>query len=65
VGSKEAIAHVRNASAHGLVANIAHVWIDAFAFQLTDFNKRFCDDDQCLYRTHMKKRGPNLDTTYN
>jgi UDP-glucose 4-epimerase len=68
VGSKEAIAHVRNASAHGLVANIAHVWIDAFAFQLTDFNKLlficFCDDDQCIYRTHMKKRGPNLEKTY-
>ncbi len=68
VGTQDAIAHVRKAAKHDLVANIAHVWIDAFAFQLTDFKNLlficFCDDDQCLYRTHMKKRGPNLDNAY-
>ncbi len=68
VNTSEAIKHVRKAAKAGLVANIAHVWIDALAFQLTDFNKLlficFCDDDKCIYRTHMKKRGPNLDKAF-
>ncbi len=24
----------------------------------------FCDDDQCIYRSFMKNRGPSLDQTY-
>lgn len=64
----EAIAHVQRASAAGLIANIAHVWIDPAAFGLTRFDRLmficFCDDCCCLYRTHMRKRGPNLDRAY-
>jgi ferredoxin len=68
VDTAEAVRHVQKAAAEGLVANIAHVWIDALAFQLTQFNRLlfmcFCDDDQCLYRSFMKSRGPSLDKTY-
>ncbi|MBU3918072.1 4Fe-4S binding protein [bacterium] len=68
INSEEAIDHVRKAADEGLVANIAHVWIDAMAFQLTNFNRLlfmcFCDDDQCIYRSFMKRRGPSLDKTY-
>ncbi|HDP79973.1 MAG TPA: hypothetical protein ENN21_03925 [Spirochaetes bacterium] len=65
---EEAFAHIDRAAAAGLVANIAHVWIDPLAFGLTRFNRLmficFCDDCCCLYRTHMRKRGPNLDRAY-
>jgi ferredoxin len=65
---EEATAHVRRAAEAGLIANIAHVWIDPVAFGLTPFKQLmficFCDDCCCLYRTHMKKRGPNLDRAY-
>jgi ferredoxin len=68
VGTEEAVKHVRKAAAAGLVANIAHVWIDALAFQLPRFNRLLfmclCDDDQCIYRSFMKQRGPSLDKTY-
>jgi len=68
VKTEEAVAHVRKAAAEGLVANIAHVWIDALAFQLPKFKRLlfmcFCDDDQCIYRTFMKRRGPSLDQAY-
>ncbi len=68
IKTEEAVNHVRRAAAEGLVANIAHVWIDALAFQLTQFNRLlfmcFCDDDQCIYRTFMKRRGESLDNTY-
>jgi len=61
----EAIAHIKKAAEAGLVAKIAHAWIDPVAFWLTKFNHLmficFCDDCCCLYRTHMKNRGPNLD----
>jgi ferredoxin len=64
----EAIAHVRKAADAGLVANVAHVWIDPFAFGLTRFHQLmficFCDDCCCLYRTYLQKRGPNLDRAY-
>jgi len=64
----EAFEHVRKAADAGLVANVAHVWIDPLAFMLTPFNRLmficFCDDCCCLYRTHMKRRGPNLDRAY-
>jgi UDP-glucose 4-epimerase len=62
---EEAVAHIRKAAEAGLVANVAHTWIDPVAFGLTRFNRLmficFCDDCCCLYRTHMKNRGPNLD----
>jgi ferredoxin len=65
--SEEAIEHVRRAAKAGLVANVAHVWIDPVAFG-TRFRDLmficFCDDESCLYRTHMKRRGPNLDGAY-
>jgi len=65
---EEARDHVRRATEAGLIANIAHVWIDPFAFGLFPFRELmficFCDDCCCLYRTHMKKRGPNLDRAY-
>jgi ferredoxin len=67
VTTAEAIAHIRRASERGLIANIAHVWIDPVAFWL-NFRQLmficFCDDVNCMYRTHMKKRGPNLDRAY-
>ncbi len=68
VDTQEAVEHVRKAAKAGLVANIAHVWIDALAFQLTQFNRLlfvcFCDDDQCIYRSFMKRRGPSLAGAY-
>lgn len=67
VNTKEAIAHIRRAGKAGLIGNVAHVWIDPVAFWLTFRDLMFicfCDDDNCLYRTHMKKRGPNLDNAY-
>jgi len=61
----EAHNHVQKAADAGLIASIAHVWIDPLAFGLPDFDKLmficFCDDCCCLYRTHLEKRGPNLD----
>ena len=62
---QEAYEHVQKAADAGLIASIAHVWIDPLAFGLPDFNKLmficFCDDCCCLYRTDLKNRGPNLD----
>ncbi len=66
--AREAIAHIRKAAEAGLVANVAHVWIDPVAFWSVPFSKLmficFCDDCCCLYRTHMKKRGENLNKAY-
>lgn len=68
ISSQEAVEHVRKASEAGLVPNLAHVWIDVVAFGLPDFKNLmficFCDDCCCQYRTHMKKRGPNLDRAF-
>ncbi len=65
---EEAIVHIQNAAQAGLVASVAHVWIDPVAFWSVPFNKLmficFCDDCCCLYRTHMKKRGENLNKAY-
>ncbi len=65
---EEANAHVQRAAAEGLIANIAHVWIDVLAFGLWDFKHLmficFCDDCCCLYRTNMKQPGPNLKRSY-
>ena len=64
----EAAAHIRRAAEAGLVANVAHVWIDPLAFGLTPFKRLmficFCDDCCCLYRTHMQRRGANLNLAY-
>jgi ferredoxin len=64
----EGIAHVRRAAAAGLVASMAHVWIDPAAFWTVPFSRLmficYCDDCCCLYRTHMKHRGPALDRAY-
>jgi ferredoxin len=64
----EGMAHVGRAAKAGLVASIAHVWIDPVAFWTVPFSRLmficFCDDCCCLYRTHMKHRGPNLDRAY-
>ena len=66
--SDEAAAHIRRAAEAGLVPTMAHCWIDPLAFGLTGFKQLmficFCDECCCLYRTHMKKRGPNLDRAY-
>lgn len=64
----EAQEHVRRAARANLVANIAHVWIDVVAFGLPDFQHLmficFCDDCCCMYRTDMKRPGPNLNRAY-
>ncbi len=64
----QGMAHVRRAGKAGLVASVAHVWIDPVAFWTVPFSRLmficFCDDCCCLYRTHMKHRGPNLDRAY-
>lgn len=64
---EEAIQHVDRAAEAGLVANFAHVWIDAVSFK-TSFHDLmficFCDDTNCLYRTYMKNRGPSLKGAY-
>lgn len=64
----EAVEHIRRAAKAGLVANVAHTWIDPLAFGLTNFNRLmficFCDDCCCMYRTHMRNRGVNLDNAY-
>lgn len=68
VSSEEAGFHVCKAAEFGLVANIAHVWIDALAFHLTHFDRLLfmclCDDDQCIYRSYLKNRGPSLEKAY-
>jgi len=67
ITTREAIDHIRRAAKMGLIANIAHVWIDPLAYWLSFKDLMFicfCDDVNCLYRTHMKDRGPNLDHTY-
>ena len=65
---EEAFAHVDRAARAGLVANVAHTWIDSVAFGLSDFRSLmficFCDDCCCIFRRHMKSRGPNLDKAY-
>lgn len=64
----EGLKHVKRAAEAGLIANIAHVWIDPVAFHTFPFSRLmficFCDDCCCLYRTYMTKRGPNLDKAY-
>jgi ferredoxin len=68
VSVDEGMAHVKRAGKAGLIASVAHVWIDPVAFWSVPFDRLmficFCDDCCCLYRTHMKARGPNLDRAY-
>ena len=68
VTADEAIRHVARAGESGLVASIAHVWIDPVAFHTVPFDRLMficlCDDCCCLYRTHMTRRGPNLNKAY-
>lgn len=67
VTTEEAIAHIRRAGELGLIGNVAHVWIDPVGFWLSFRDLMFicfCDDVNCMYRTHMKHRGPNLDGAY-
>ncbi len=65
VTADEAMAHVRRAANDGLVASVAHVWMDPAAFWTVPFSRLmficFCDECCCLYRTHLKHRGPTLD----
>ncbi len=67
VSTQEAIDHIRRAGMEGLIANVAHVWIDSLAFG-TRFRDLmficFCDDDNCIYRTYMRRRGPTLEGAY-
>ena len=64
----EGIKHIKRAADAGLIANIAHSWVDPVSFHTVPFNRLMficlCDDCCCLYRTHMTKRGPNLDKAY-
>jgi UDP-glucose 4-epimerase len=64
----EAKAHIRKAADAGLVANVAHVWIDPVGFGVTSFKNMlficFCGHDSCLYTDNLNKRCPNLDKAY-
>jgi len=68
VTSAEAAKHVRKASEAGLVASVAHTWIDAVGFGIYPFSKLmficFCDDSSCIFRSYMQKRGTNLNLAY-
>lgn len=68
VTSSEAAEHVRRAAGAGLVASVAHTWIDAVGFGIGPFSRLmficFCDDSSCIFRSHMKNRGPNLNRAY-
>ncbi|HRS84117.1 MAG TPA: 4Fe-4S binding protein [Smithellaceae bacterium] len=64
---EEAFRHVDRAAEAGLIANVAHVWMDPVAFQTRFHDLMFicyCDDTNCLYRTYMKHRGPSLQGAY-
>jgi len=64
----EAKAHIRKAASAGLVANVAHVWIDPVGFGVTSFKNMlficFCGHDSCLYTDNLDKRCSNLDKAY-
>lgn len=68
VTTEEALHHVERASSAGLVATVAHTWIDSVAFGLTPFKSLificYCDDCCCIFRRHMKNPGGNLATAY-
>ena len=62
------IAHVRKAAKAGLVANIAHVWIDPVGFAVPTFRKMFficfCAENACLYTDHLKRHCSSFDKAY-
>jgi ferredoxin len=64
----EAKAHIRKAADAGLVANVAHVWIDPVGFGTISFKNMlficFCGHDSCLYTDNLNKRCANLDKAY-
>lgn len=64
----EAKTHIRKAADAGLVANVAHVWIDPVGFGVTSFKNMlficFCGHDSCLYTDNLDKRCSNLDKAY-
>jgi ferredoxin len=64
----EAKSHIRKAANAGLVANVAHVWIDPVGFGVISFKKMlficFCGHDSCLYTDNLNKRCSNLDKAY-
>ena len=64
----EAVGHVHKAAAAGLVANVAHVWIDPVGFNVYNFRQMlfvcFCGDEACLYTEYLKRRNANLDRGY-
>lgn len=68
VSVAEAKAHIRKAADAGLVANVAHVWIDPVGFGVTSFKNMlficFCGHDSCLYTDNLDKRCSNLDKAY-
>ena len=67
ITTEEALRHVDRAADAGLVANVAHSWIDPASFKYNFDDVMFicyCDDKNCLYRTYMKNRGPSLDGAY-
>jgi ferredoxin len=68
ISAEEAHAHVEKASRAGLVASVAHTWIDAVGFGIRPFSNLmficFCDDSSCIFRSHMKTRGENLNRAY-
>ena len=67
VTTEEAQRHIDRAAEAGLVADVAYVWIDEmmFGYKLPQCTFIcFCDDKNCIYRTHMKKRGPTLDGAF-
>lgn len=65
---EEAKAHVHRAAQAGLVANVAHVWIDPVGFGVKSFGQMlficFCGPKACLYTDYLHKRAPNLDLSY-
>jgi len=64
----EATAHVHRAAQAGLVANVAHVWIDPVGFGVKSFSQMlficFCGPKACLYTDYLHQRVPNLDQSY-
>ena len=68
VTMEEAKAHAHKAAQAGLVANVAHVWIDPVGFNVRSFGQMlficFCGPKACLYTDYLHKRAPNLDKSY-
>lgn len=65
---EEAKVHAHHAAQAGLVANVAHVWIDPVGFGVKSFGQMlficFCGPKACLYTDYLQQRAPNLDRSY-